>query len=94
MAAAGRSEEGIAQMYRSISDSMITEGISTALMLAALADTCAKNARPAEGLDLVAKGLETAERTGVRLAAAELHRITAYAKVSNPSALSYSEAVA
>jgi hypothetical protein len=44
-------------------------------MRAAMAEMCGKNARTEEGLDLVAKGLATAEQTGLRLAEAELLRV-------------------
>jgi predicted ATPase len=75
MAAAGRGEEGIAEMRRSISDPIVAQASSGALMLVALAETCGKNGRAEEGLDFVAKGLATAEQTGLRAAEAELHRI-------------------
>ncbi len=75
VAAAGRGDEGIAEMHRSISDPMVAEASSTALMLVALAESCGKNGRAEEGLDLVAKGLATAEQTGERMVEAELHRI-------------------
>ncbi len=75
MAAAGRGEEGIAEMRRSISDPMVAQASATAMMLVALAETCGKNGRAEEGLDLVAKGLATAEQTGLRAAEAELHRL-------------------
>jgi adenylate cyclase len=44
-------------------------------MLVALAETCGKNGRVAEAFDLVAEGLTTAERTGLRMPEAELHRL-------------------
>ena len=75
MAAAGRGEEGIAEMRRSVSDPIVAEAPSTAVRLAALAETCGKSGRVEEGLDLVAEGLATAEHTGLRLAEAELHRL-------------------
>jgi class 3 adenylate cyclase/tetratricopeptide (TPR) repeat protein len=75
MAAAGRGEESIAEMRRSISDLVVAEALSTALMLVSLAETCGKNGRVEEALDLVAKGLATAEQTGMRVAEAELHRL-------------------
>lgn len=74
IAAAGRGEEGLAEMRRSISDPLVAELISTALMLVALAETYGKNGRAKEGLELVARGLATAEQTGLRLTEAELHR--------------------
>jgi predicted ATPase len=74
-AAAGRSEEGIAEMRRSISHPMVPDTLVGALMLVALAETCGKNGRAEEGLDLVAKGLGTAEQTGQRVVEAELHRL-------------------
>src|SRR5262249_14477373 len=44
-------------------------------MLPALAETCGKNGRAEEALDLVTAGLATAERTGLRWNEAGLHRI-------------------
>jgi len=75
MAAAGRGEEGIAEMHRSISDPELATSLTTAHLVAALAESCGKNGRAEEGLDLVAKGLATAEQTGQRVVEAELHRI-------------------
>ena len=75
IAAAGRGDEGIAEMRRSISDPMADEASGTALMLVALAETCGMNGRAEEGLDLVAKGLATAEQTGQRIVEAELYRL-------------------
>ena len=75
MATAGRAEEGIAEMHRCVSDPLIAERVATALLPVALAEACGKNGRPEEGLDLVAKGLATAEQMGLRVAEAELHRI-------------------
>jgi tetratricopeptide (TPR) repeat protein len=75
MAAAGRGEEGIAEMRRSISDPVANEVFSTALLVVALAETCGKNGRMEEGLDLVTKGLTTAQQTGLSIAESELHRI-------------------
>jgi predicted ATPase len=72
MAAAGRGDEGIAEMRRSISDPVRLESVA---ILVALAETCGKNRRAEEGLDLVTKGLATAKQTGVSLAEAELHRV-------------------
>jgi predicted ATPase len=74
-AAAGRSEEGIAEMRRSISNPMVAQASSIALMLLALTETCGRNGRVEEGLDFVAKGLATGEQTGLRIAEAELHRL-------------------
>jgi predicted ATPase len=75
MAAAGRVEEGIAEMHRCVSDPLIAERVATALLPVALAEACGKNGRPEEGLDLVAKGLATTEQIGLRVAEAELHRV-------------------
>jgi class 3 adenylate cyclase/tetratricopeptide (TPR) repeat protein len=75
MAATGRTDEGIADMRRSISDPTIAGASTTPLMLVALAETCGKNGRVEDGLELVAKGLATAEQTGHRVAEAELHRL-------------------
>jgi len=75
MAAAGRGEEGFAEMRRSVSDPMFAESSVTPLLLITLAESCGKNGRVDEGLDLVAKGLATAEQTGQRVGEAELHRL-------------------
>ena len=75
MAAAGRGEEAIAEMRRSISDPIIAVAAFPALLLVALAETCGKNGRVEQGLDLVARGLATAEQTGLRVVEAELHRL-------------------
>ena len=75
MAAAGRAEEGIAEMRRSLSDPMIAEASVPAMLLIALAETCGKNGRAEDGLDLVSQGLATAEQTGQRAVEAELHRV-------------------
>jgi predicted ATPase len=75
MAAAGRAEEGMAEMRRSISNPVIAGTLTTPLMLVALAETCCENRRAEEGLDLVTEGLATAEETGLRFFQAELHRI-------------------
>jgi class 3 adenylate cyclase/tetratricopeptide (TPR) repeat protein len=69
MAAAGRGEEGIAEMRRSISEA------SPGVMVHALAETCGKNERAEEGLDLVSQGLAAVEQTGRRMAESELHRL-------------------
>jgi adenylate cyclase len=74
-AAAGRAEAGIAEMRRSISDPMLAEALPSTLMLGALAETCGSNGRAEEGLDLVAKGLATAEQTGLKTDEAELYRL-------------------
>jgi predicted ATPase len=75
MVAAGRIEEGIAEMRRSISDPIVAAAMSSSDMLVKLAKTCGENGHVKEGLDLVTEGLVTAEQTGVRLAEEELHRI-------------------
>jgi len=54
---------------------MIAGATLRAQLLAVLAETCGKNGRVEEGLELVAKGLVTAEQTGMTVAEAELHRI-------------------
>jgi tetratricopeptide (TPR) repeat protein len=71
MAAAGRGEEGIAEMRRSISDPIVG---SRPVMVHALAESCGNNGRAEEGLTLVAEGLATAKHTGLRLTEAELYR--------------------
>jgi hypothetical protein len=73
LAAAGRVEEGIAEMRRIVSDPRAAQLAVTALWLVALAETCGENGRAQEGLDLVTTGLVTVEQTG--LGAAELHRL-------------------
>jgi len=75
MAAAGRAEEVIAEMRRSTSDPMVAEALTTSMMRVAMAETCGKNGRLEEGLELVAKGLQVAERIGQRAMEAELHRL-------------------
>ncbi len=75
MAAAGRGNEGIAEMRRSISNPVIAGTFGTSVMLVALVESCGKNGRLEEALDLVTEGLATAEQTGVKLDEAELHRI-------------------
>jgi tetratricopeptide (TPR) repeat protein len=75
MAAAGRGDEGIAEMRRSISNPVIAKTLATPGMLLALAETYGKNRRAEEALDLVTKGLTTAEQTGLRMYETELHRL-------------------
>jgi class 3 adenylate cyclase/tetratricopeptide (TPR) repeat protein/ribosomal protein L40E len=75
MAAAGRGDEGIAEMRRILSDPMFVESSHPTLMLVALAETCGKHGSAEEGLDLVVEGLATAEQTGQRVVEAELHRV-------------------
>jgi tetratricopeptide (TPR) repeat protein len=75
MAAAGRAEEGIAEMHHSVSDPMVAQRISGRLLLVAAAESCGKYGRGQEGLDLVIKALATAEQTGQRHVEAELHRL-------------------
>jgi predicted ATPase len=75
VASAGQADEGIAEMRQSITDPRGAQGISTALLLVALAETCGRNRRPQEGLEMVAQGLMTAEQTGLKIAEAELHRL-------------------
>jgi len=62
-------------MRRSISNPMVAEALTTALLLVGLAETCGKNRHTEEGLDLVAKALATAEQTDQRAVEAELHRV-------------------
>ena len=75
MASAGAIDDGIADMRRYTSDPWVAEAPATVHMLVALAETYGKNRRAEEGLDLVARGVATAEKTGVRAADAELHRL-------------------
>jgi predicted ATPase len=75
MASAGRGDEGIAEMRRSISNPVIAKTVASPTMLVALAEAYGKHGRAEEGLDLVTEGLATAEQTGWRMTEAELHRI-------------------
>jgi predicted ATPase len=75
MAAAGSSEEGIAKMRRSVSDPRIAETAMSALLFTTLAEICGKNTRVEEGLDLVARELETGELTAMSWLEAELRRV-------------------
>jgi tetratricopeptide (TPR) repeat protein len=75
MAAAGRGEEGIAEMRRSISDPRLAYAMGRAIMRVQLAETYLKYVRTAEGLDLVAEGLATADRTGQSAFESELYRL-------------------
>jgi predicted ATPase len=59
-------------MRRSISDPVRLASVS---VVVALAETCGKNRRTEEGLDLVTEGLTTAEQTGLRSGEAELRRV-------------------
>ena len=74
-AAAGQTEEGIAEMRQSLSNPMVIRASAVALMLGVLVDVCARNGRGEEGLDLVAKGLATADKFGLRVAEGELYRL-------------------
>jgi class 3 adenylate cyclase/tetratricopeptide (TPR) repeat protein len=74
-AAAGRHEEGIGEMHRSVSDLTASWWAASAVLLPALAEMCGKHRHVEEGLDWVAKGFAAAEQTGLRLAEAELHRL-------------------
>jgi tetratricopeptide (TPR) repeat protein len=77
IAAAGRVEEGIAEMGRTMSDppATLVAGMVSSVMLSALAETCGKHGRVSTGLGWVAKGLAAADESGVRTYEAELHRI-------------------
>jgi adenylate cyclase len=58
-----------------------------ALLLPVLAETCGNNGHVKEALDWVARGLATADRIGLRIAEAELHRVKAHLLLlSDPSA--------
>jgi class 3 adenylate cyclase/predicted ATPase len=73
---AGRAEDGIAEMRRSLSETMVSGAwVWPPLMLTTFAESCGKSGRVEEGLDWVAQGLATAEKKGVRVADAELHRL-------------------
>jgi predicted ATPase len=75
LAVGGRDAEGIAGMRRSLSDPRLAGAMGPAMLRTVLAETCCKHARAEEGLDLVAKGLESAEQTGLKVAEAELYRV-------------------
>jgi class 3 adenylate cyclase len=78
MAAVGQSNEGIAVMRRSISNPVMAESSATDIivwLLMVLAEICGKNGRAEEGLDLIGRGLVTAEQTGLSIHETELHRI-------------------
>jgi predicted ATPase len=75
LVAAGRSEEGIGEMSRSVSNPIFAEALVTSTLLVTLVETYGKNGRAEEGLDLVAKGLAAAEETALRVAEAELYRL-------------------
>lgn len=75
MAVSGRSYEGLAEMRRSLSDPRLAVTVGRAALRTVLAETCGKQGRPEEGLDLVAEGLASVEQTGQRNAEAELHRV-------------------
>jgi class 3 adenylate cyclase/tetratricopeptide (TPR) repeat protein len=77
LTAAGRAEEGIAEMQRSVSDPAFAEALATTLLSFTLAEAWGKNGCPQEGLDLVANDLATAEQTGRRVTEAELYRLKA-----------------
>jgi predicted ATPase len=75
VAAAGRVQEGIAEMRRSMSDPFVAETSTNILMITVMAEICGKDGREEEGLDLVTKGLTTVEQTDLRLTEADLHRL-------------------
>jgi tetratricopeptide (TPR) repeat protein len=72
MTAGGRTDEGIAEMRRSISEPTPP---GRTVMLATLAETCCRNGSQEEGLDLVAEGLVAVEQTVLRVVEAELYRV-------------------
>jgi tetratricopeptide (TPR) repeat protein len=74
-AAAGRGNEGIADMRRCISDPVLHPASASLAFLLALAQTCGENRHAEEGLDLVSEGLATAEQAGYRVLEAELYRV-------------------
>ena len=75
LAAAGSGNQGLAEMRGSISAPVVGEAASSLTRVTALAEMCGKHGYTDEGLDLVDKALATAERTGLRLAEAERHRV-------------------
>jgi tetratricopeptide (TPR) repeat protein len=75
-AAAGKAEEGIAEMRRALADTKVSVGNYVfPPMLAGIAEACAKSGRAEEGLAAVAEGLRTADETGERSLEGDLHRI-------------------
>jgi tetratricopeptide (TPR) repeat protein len=90
--AAGRSEEGILEMRRSLSDPMVSRATATSLLLLVLAETCGKNGRAEEGLELVSKALTRAEQISQRVTEAELYRIRGdLLIIKNPGDVAYAE---
>jgi tetratricopeptide (TPR) repeat protein len=75
MVAAGRIDEGISEMRRTISHPMFVETLANALFLVAVAEICSKHGLAEEGLDLVTDGLARVGRTGQKVEEAELHRL-------------------
>jgi tetratricopeptide (TPR) repeat protein len=92
LAAAERGEEGIAEMRRSISDPVMAESSATGKLITVLAEICGQNGRVEEGLDLIAKGLATAQQAGLRTVDAELHRIKGeLLMIKDPSSVAEAE---
>ena len=75
MVAAGRKDEGIRAMQRSISHPMFVETLANSFFLVTTAEICAKHGRPQEGLDLVTAGRAKVRQTGQKIWEAELHRL-------------------
>src|SRR5260370_30288587 len=76
MAAAGKAEEGTAEMRRALADTRRSIGTYVfPPMLVGLAEACAKSGNATEGLAAVAEGLRTADDTGERSLEVELHRM-------------------
>jgi predicted ATPase len=72
----GPAEEGIARMHRGLAAYTATGAeLWVPDLLALLAQAHGRAARPAAGLDLLAEGLDRADRTGGRWLEAELHRL-------------------
>ena len=87
MVSAGQVTEGIAEMRQTLSNPVGALSSTGALLLPVLAETCGNNGHVKEALDWVARGLATADRIGLRIAEAELHRVKAHLLlISDPSA--------
>ncbi len=84
MAVAGHAAEGIAEMRQSLSDPRLAGAMGPNFMRIVLAETCGQHSRVEEGLDLVARGLEIADQTGLRVAEPELYRVKGELMIKDP----------
>ncbi len=75
MAAAGRADEGIAEMRQATADATASAGHPFPPMLTGLAEVCGGSGRAEEGLAWVEEGLRLAEQTAEKSLEGELHRI-------------------